>query len=294
MVHRVLPAPELLVQHDAFVGEGPVWDPRIGRLLWVDIPNDTVFVTDPADGSTVQRRLPMAVGVVLPRASGGYVAALQDGFYALPEEGDPELIAPVEASNPATRMNDGETDPQGRLWAGTMGWHAEPGLGSLYRLDPDGTVTRMVEGVSISNGLGWSPDGLTMYYVDTPTCRVDRFDFDPVSGDISDRREFVTIREGGGRPDGLTVDRDGAVWVATWPGYGVHRYLPDGTLDAIIPLPVSNVSSCEFGGPDLRDLYITTAWELLSEEEHAAQSLAGSLFRTRLEVPGRPRVPFAG
>ena len=124
----------------------------------------------------------------------------------------------------------------------------------------------MLEDVSISNGLGWSPDGLTMYYVDTPTCRVDRFDFDPVSGDISDRREFVTIREGGGRPDGLTVDSEGAVWVATWPGYGVHRYLPDGTLDAIIPLPVSNVSSCELGGPDLRDLYITTAWELLSEE----------------------------
>ena len=294
MAHRVLSAPELLVQHDAFVGEGPVWDSRIGRLLWVDIPNNAVFVTDPADGSTIQRRLPMAVGVVLPRASGGYVAALQDGFYALPEGGEPELIAPVEASNPATRMNDGETDPQGRFWAGTMGWHAEPGLGSLYRLDPDGTVRRMVEGVSISNGLGWSPDGTTMYYVDTPTYRVDRFDFDPVSGTISGRREFVTIREGGGRPDGLTVDSEGAVWVATWPGYGVHRYLPDGTLDAIIPLPVSNVSSCEFGGPDLRDLYITTAWELLSEEEHAAQPLAGSLFRTRVEVPGRPRVPFAG
>jgi sugar lactone lactonase YvrE len=291
---RMLPAPELLVQHDAFVGEGPVWDPRIGRLLWVDIPNATLFVTDPADGATNERRLSKAVGVVLPRASGGYVAALQDGFYALPDDGEPELIAPVEASDPTTRMNDGETDPQGRVWAGTMGWHAEPSRGALYRLDADGSVRRMLEGVSISNGLGWSPDGLTMYYVDTPTCRVDRFDFDPVSGDISNRREFVTIRRGGGRPDGLTVDSEGAVWVATWPGHGVHRYLPDATLDAIVPLPVSNVSSCEFGGHDLRDLYITTAWELLSEEEHAAQPLAGSLFRTRVDVPGRPRVPFAG
>lgn len=291
---RTLPGPELLVRHDAFVGEGPVWDPRIGRLVWVDIPNATVFVTDPADGATVERRMPSAVGVVLPRAAGGYVAALQDGFYLLPDEGEPELIAPVEAHDPGTRMNDGETDPQGRLWAGTMGWHAEPGRGSLYRLDADGTVRRMVEGVSISNGLGWSPDGRTMYYVDTPTLRIDRFDFDPRSGDIEDRREFVTIRHGGGRPDGLTVDSEGAVWVATWPGYAVHRYLPDGTLDAIVPLPVSNVSSCEFGGVDLRDLYITTAWELLSEEEHAAQPLAGSLFRTRVEVPGRPRVPFAG
>ena len=294
MAARVLAEPEILARRDAYIGEGPVWDPRTGRVLWVDIGNDLVFSTDPVDGSTTERRLPKSVGVVLPRASGGYVAALQDGFYALPVEGEPELIAPVETDDPRTRFNDGEIDPQGRFWAGTMGRHAEPGLGSLYRLDVDGTVTRMVEHVTISNGLGWSPDGGTMYYVDTPTLRIDCFDFDPGSGDISGRREFVTIREGGGRPDGLTVDAEGAVWVATWPGYGVHRYLPDGTLDAIIPLPVSNVSSCEIGGADLRDLFITTAWEHLSEEEHATQPLAGSLFRARVEVAGLPRVPFAG
>jgi sugar lactone lactonase YvrE len=294
MAPRTLPAARLLYEHDAFVGEGPVWDPRIGRLVWVDIPNNHVFTTDPATGETSCRELDRSVGVVLPRATGGYVAALQDGFYALPDGGAPELIAPVEADNPVTRFNDGEIDPQGRFWAGTMGWEAEPAAGSLYRLDPDGTVRRMLEGVSISNGLGWSPDGTTMYYVDTPTMRVDRFDFDPHSGDISGRREFVTIRHGGGRPDGLTVDSEGAVWVATWPGYGVHRYLPDGTLDAVIPVPVSNVSSIELGGPDLRDAFITTAWELLSEEEHTAQPLAGSLFHARVEVPGRPRVPFAG
>jgi sugar lactone lactonase YvrE len=291
---RRLPEAKLLVRSDAYVGEGPVWDPRIGRVLWVDIPHGRLFVTDPADGSTVERRLPLAVGVVLPRASGGYVAAMQDGFYALSEDGEPELIASVEANDPGTRFNDGEIDPRGRLWAGTMAWDAEPGRGSLYRLDPDGHVTRVLGEVSISNGLGWSPDGLTMYYVDTPTYRIDRFDVDPVSGEVGGRREFVTIREGGGRPDGLTVDRDGAVWVATWPGYGVHRYLPDGTLDAIVPLPVSNVSSCELGGPDMRDLFITTAWELLSDEEHAAQPLSGSLFHTRVEVPGLPRTPFAG
>jgi len=294
MAPRMLPAPEILVQHDAFVGEGPTWDPRIGRVVWVDIPNNHVFTTDPVDGLTTRRVLDKSVGVVLPRASGGYVAALQDGFYALPDEGEPELIAPVDAANPLTRLNDGEIDPGGRFWAGTMGWHAEDEAGALYRLDPDGTVTQMIDSITISNGLGWSPDGRTMYYVDTPTLRVDKLDFDPVSGDITNRREFVTIREGGGRPDGLTVDSEGAVWVATWPGYGVHRYLPDGTLDAIIPLPVSNVSSIELGGADLRDAFITTAWELLSEEEHAAQPLAGSLFHTRVEVPGQARVPFAG
>ena len=293
MTHRILPAPEILYQHDSFVGEGPVWDARIGAVVWVDIPNSTVFTTDAATGQTVLRELGRAVGVVLPRASGGYVAALQDGFYAL-GDGEPELIAPVEADNPITRMNDGEIDPQGRFWAGTMGWEAEPEAGALYRLDPDGTVSQMVDGVTISNGLGWSPDGTIMYYVDTPTMRVDMFDFDPTSGDITNRREFVTVRHGGGRPDGLTVDSEGAVWVATWPGYGVHRYLPDGTLDAVIPLPVSNVSSIELGGPDMRDAWITTAWELLSEEEHEAQPLAGSLFHTRVEVPGVPRIPFAG
>lgn len=294
MTHRTLTAPEVLYEHDAFVGEGPVWDARIGRVVWVDIPAGTVFTTDPVTGETTTRVLDRATGIVLPRASGGYVAALQDGFYALPETGEPELIAPVEAGHPATRMNDGEIDPQGRFWAGTMGWEAQPNAGALYRLDPGGTVTKMIDGITISNGLGWSPGGTIMYYVDTATMRVDMFDFDPVTGDIADRREFVTIRHGGGRPDGLTVDSEGAVWVATWPGYGVHRYLPDGTLDAVIPLPVSNVSSIELGGPDLRDAFITTAWELLSEEEHAAQPLAGSLFHTRVEVPGRPRVPFAG
>jgi sugar lactone lactonase YvrE len=294
MTARTLPAPTILHQHDALVGEGPVWDPRIGKLVWVDIGNGHVLTTDPADGTTVTRDLGTAVGVVLPRASGGYVAALQDGFYTLPDSGVAELIEPVEASNPSTRFNDGEIDPQGRFWAGTMGWQAEPGQGSLYRLDPNGTVTRMLEDVTISNGLGWSPDGTTMYYVDTPTLRVDMFDFDPATGDIENRREFTTIRVGGGRPDGLTVDSEGAVWVATWPGFGVHRYLPDGSLDAIIPLPVSNVSSIELGGRDLRDAFITTAWELLSEEQHAAQPLAGSLFHTRVDVPGQPRVPFAG
>jgi sugar lactone lactonase YvrE len=294
MTHRTLPAAELLYRHDAHVGEGPVWDARRGRLIWVDITNNHVFSTDPTSGATSCRELDRAVGIVLPRAAGGYVAALQDGFYVLPDEGGPELIAAVEAVDPVTRFNDGEIDPQGRFWAGTMGWGAEPMAGSLYRLDVGGAVTRVIEGVTISNGLGWSPDGTIMYYVDTPTLRVDMFDFDPVSGEIENRREFVTIRHGGGRPDGLTVDSEGAVWVATWPGYGVHRYLPDGSLDAVIPLPVSNVSSIELGGPDLRDAFITTAWELLSEEEHAAQPLAGSLFRTRVEVPGRARVSFAG
>ena len=201
MTHKTLPAPDVVGKHQALLGEGPVWDPRSERLLWVDIPDGRSLSTDPSTGVTVGRGLGKAVGVVLPRSSGGHVAALQDGFYTLADEGSPQLIAAVEADDPSTRFNDGEIDPHGRFWAGTMGWEAEPGHGSLYRLDPDGSVHTMLTDVTISNGLGWSPDGRTMYYVDTPTMRVDRFDYDPISGDIENRREFVTVRAGGGRPD---------------------------------------------------------------------------------------------
>ena len=293
MTHRTLPAPEILFQHDAHVGEGPVWDPRLGALVWVDIPNGHVFTTDPAGRDDAAR--PRSCRGRGPATGVGRLRGGPPGrLLRAAGRGRARAHRAVEAENPTTRMNDGEIDPAGRFWAGTMGWGAEPNAGALYRLDPDGTVRQMLDGVTISNGLGWSPDGTIMYYVDTPTMRVDMFDFDAASGDIGHRREFVTIRHGGGRPDGLTVDSDGAVWVATWPGYGVHRYLPDGTLDAVIPLPVSNVSSIELGGPDMRDAWITTAWELLSEEEHAAQPLSGSLFHTRVDVPGVPRVPFAG
>jgi sugar lactone lactonase YvrE len=294
MAVRTLPAPRLLVDAKAHLGEGPVWDERSGRLIWVDIRGRTLYSTDPADGSTRAMLLPSAVGVAVPRMSGGYVAALEDGFWAVSEAGEVELIAAVEADDPGTRFNDGACDPQGRMWAGTMAWDVREGAGSLYRLDPDGSVRRMLEGVSISNGLGWSPDGGTMYYVDTPTGRIDAFDFDGASGDIGGRRTFVEVTAGEGRPDGLCVDAEGAVWLATWPGWAVHRYLPSGELDAILPLPCSNVSSCAFGGPSLEGLFITTAREHLGEEERRAQPLAGGLFHARVGVAGLPRAAFAG
>jgi sugar lactone lactonase YvrE len=174
-----------------------------------------------------------------------------------------------------------------------MAWDARPEAGALYRLDPDLNLTRLIDETTISNGLGWSPDGGTMYYVDTPTRRIDAFDYDLASGAISNRRPFVEI-DGEGRGDGLCVDVEGAVWVALWPGWSVRRYLPDGTLDAIIPLPVAEVSSCVFGGPSLDTLYITSARSTLSDEERAAQPHAGSLFRASVGTRGVPRAPFAG
>jgi sugar lactone lactonase YvrE len=291
---RRLPDAEVLVDVSATLGEGPLWEARSGRLVWVDILGKRILSTDPATGATEQRGTPSAVGIAVLREQGGYVAALEDGFWSVTPDGRFERIAAVEADDPGTRFNDGACDPQGRLWAGTMAWDATPGQGSLYRLDTDGSVARMLTGVSISNGLGWSPDGSTMYYVDTPTGRIDAFAFDGSDGEISDRRPFVTFPEGIGQGDGLCVDEEGAVWVALWPGWSVRRYLPDGRLDAVLPLPVAQVSSCAFGGPGLDELFVTTARENLGLDERRAQPLAGSLFRAAPGVRGLPRAAYGG
>jgi sugar lactone lactonase YvrE len=184
-------------------------------------------------------------------------------------------------------MNDGKCDSTGRFWAGTMALDVRPGAGSLYRLGPKRDVERMVTGVTISNGLGWSLDDRLMYYIDTPHRRVDVFDFDSPAGAIANRRPFVTI-EGPGWPDGMAVDAEGGLWIAIWGGGKVLHYLSDGTLAGGVEVPVSQVSSCGFGGPELRDLYITTAWQNLSPERRAAEPLAGGLFRHRPGVAGQP------
>jgi sugar lactone lactonase YvrE len=182
-------------------------------------------------------------------------------------------------------MNDGRCDAAGRFWAGTMATDGRRGAGALYRLEQGRAVERMVEGVSISNGIDWSLDGRLMYYIDTPEDRVDVFDFDPDTGSIANRRLFAKI-EGGGHPDGMTVDAEGGLWVALWGGSRVAHLLPDGTPDGGVELPVAQVSSCCFGGSDLRDLYITTAWEHLAAERREPH--AGSLFRARPGVAGQP------
>jgi sugar lactone lactonase YvrE len=290
---RTLPAAALFVDAQARLGEGPVWDERSGRLMWVDIEGPALHFTDPATGTTTTQPMPMPIGIAVPRRSGGFMAALEDGFHAIDTEGRTQRIAAVDMDGGRLRFNDGACDPAGRFLAGTMAYDFRPGAGALYRLDPDLRLTRLLEDVTISNGLGWSPDGGTMYYVDTPSRRIDAFDYDVATGAISRRRSFVEI-EGNGRPDGLCVDVEGAVWVALWPGWSVRRYLRDGTLDAIVPVPVAEVSSCVFGGPSLDALFITTAWSTLSAGERRAQPHAGSLFRTSVGVRGVPRAAFAG
>jgi sugar lactone lactonase YvrE len=196
---------------------------------------------------------------------------------------------------PAVRGNDAAVDPWGHLWAGTMRYDEAPGGGRLRRVTPDGSHSVVVPDAAVSNGLGWSPDARTMYYIDSPTRRVDRFDVDPTDGSVRDRRPFVTLPDDTpGFPDGMTVDADGCVWVALWDGWAVHRYTPDGRLDRVVEMPVARATACAFGGLQQRDLYITTARAGLSEAQLTDQPLAGSLLVVEDAGQGAPAWAFAG
>jgi sugar lactone lactonase YvrE len=284
---------ELVLDAGADVGEGPVWDAATGGLIWVDITSSVVHVWYP-DGRWRSWQVPEHVGAAVPRAAGGMMLAVRSGFASLADDGSVRVVAMVEADDAGTRMNDGKCDPQGRFWAGTMAYAETPGAGSLYRLDPDGAVHQVLTGLTISNGLGWSPDGTVMYYIDTASGGVDTFRFDAAAGAITGRRRLITVDPADGSPDGMTVDDEGCLWVALWGGGAVRRYRPDGTLDAVVPLPASQVTSCAFGGQDGGDLYITTAACGLSPRQRDAQSHAGGLFRCRPGVTGPPTTPFAG
>lgn len=264
-------------------------------MLFVDIMRGHVHEFDPSTGRDRVVEVGQPIGAVTPTTRGDWVVAARDGFFRVdPATGRTTLIAHVERDDAATRMNDGYVDRRGRFWAGTMGMGGVRERGALYRLDPDGTVSKHLTGVTISNGIDWSLDGRVMYHTDTGAGRVDAFDFDEARGTISNRRAFVSLPDDEGSPDGLVVDREGGVWIAIWEGGAVRRYWPDGTLDRIVPLPVTLVTKCAFGGPELKDLYVTTAWIDLDPAQRAQQATAGGLFRIRSGVAGRAAAPFAG
>ena len=278
--------------------EGPIWDARRQCLYFVDIMAGRVHCFDPASktrrthdlGETIG-----SVGAVALSERDELILAARDGFVRLDASaGVRSTIAAVEADRPRNRMNDGTCDAAGRFWAGTMSLDETPGAGALYCLDPTGDVRVMVVGATISNGIDWSDDARTMYYVDSPTRQIDVFDFDLAAGTISNRRPFVRIPDEHGIPDGLTLDAEGYVWVALWRGSAVHRYAPNGTLAAVVRVPTSCPTACAFGGPDLRDLFITTAAIELTDRERAEQPLAGGLFVCRPGAAGRAPNRFAG
>lgn len=278
--------PEVAVRERAQLGEGPTWDPATGRLIWVDILSSRIHTYDPESGRRTVMATGQHVGAAKPRAGGGLVVNLREGIGRYDADGAFSWLFhdPVAGR----RGNDAAVAPDGALWAGTMrDDEAEIG-GGLYRVAPDGTVTDTVGAVACSNGTGWSPDGRLMYYIDTPTLRIDVFDVDGER--VRDRRPFATIEPGAGAPDGLTVDAEGCVWVALWNGSALRRYAPDGRLDRIIGLPVRRPTACAFGGRDLRDLYITSA----RTGGGAPHPLAGSLLVLPDAGLGMPGTPFAG
>jgi sugar lactone lactonase YvrE len=277
---------EVAVQADAELGEGPTWDPDSGRLIWIDILRSRIHTYDPGSGRRTVRTTHQHIGAVKPRAGGGLVLNLRDGVGLLDPDDSFRWLhhEPV----PGRRANDAAVAPDGSLWAGTMRYDEAPGGGTLSRLTGDGSVEVVLDDVTVSNGTGWSPDGRLMYYVDTPTRRIDVFDHE--DGRVLNRRPLVELEDGAGFPDGLTVDADGCVWVALWEGAAVRRYTPDGELDRVIPLPVPRVTACAFAGPGLTDLYITTARVGLA----SPPPLAGSLFVVPGAGKGLAQPPFQG
>jgi sugar lactone lactonase YvrE len=274
----------------AVLGEGPYWRPEDDALLWVDVVRGHLHMTRVQVGETITIELDV-VSAAFPAVGGGLVTA---GGHRLmlratrPGEGwAGRIIAEAPASD-GVRFNDASVDPAGRVWVGSMDIKEKEPLGTLYRLDSGGTLTPVVKGATVSNGIGWSPDGTRMYYNDSPMRRIDMFDYDQATGEAYQGRMFADLSGADGFPDGLTVDADGYVWVAMFAGGALRRFTPAGHQDAVIPLPVSQPTSCAFGGPGMADLFVTTAYRDLSEAQRAAEPLAGRLLRLRPGPVGLP------
>lgn len=280
----------------AYHGEGPVWSEQWGGLKYVDmLAGDVLSLA--ADGSVSRVHVGPVAAALRPRVGGGAVIGTQRAF-ALARRND---LTDVEAlpevwSDTGIRFNDGGCDPEGRFWCGTMAYDESPGAGSMYRLTPgEGgsapRVEKMWGDVTISNGFAFSRDGSLAYYNDTPTHEVQVFDHDPEHG-LTGRRTLVHIDDPDiAGPDGLCVDGEDHVWVALYGGSVVHRYSPEGRLDGVVELPVSQVTACTFGGPALDELFITSSQENLPKGK---EPLAGSLFRVKPGVVGQPTLPYAG
>jgi sugar lactone lactonase YvrE len=242
-----------------------------------------------ADGAVERRHIGSVAAALRPRRGGGAVIGVERGFVLLEPDGTLKALDELW-TDPGVRMNEGGCDPDGRFYCGSMAYDRTRGAGALYRLDPDGSIHVVFAHVTISNGLEWSPDGSRVYYNDTETYRVDVFDYDRDEG-LSNRRAFVHVPRSDGRPDGLTVDVEGGVWVALNQSGTVRRFTPAGALDAIVEVPPRQVTACTFGGERLDQLFITTSRENLPPGE---DPLAGSLFRAEVGVRGRPVREFAG
>ncbi|MER5263569.1 SMP-30/gluconolactonase/LRE family protein [Actinosynnema sp. NPDC002837] len=278
---------DVAVRAEAELGEAPTWDHASGTLLWVDVLGSEVHRYNPSRDDDAVLEVPQHVGAAKPRTRGGLVLNLRDGVALIDRDGVKTWL--VYWARDGVRGNDAAIDPAGRLWAGTMRYDEDPG-GWLARVEPSGDAKVVLDKVSVSNGIGWSPDAALMYYIDSAERRIDVLDYDRETGEATNRRPLVDVPRG--LPDGLTVDASGAIWVALWGGAALHRYTPDGVLDREVELPVGQPTACAFGGADFTDLYVTTARVGLSGD--ALSELAGSVLVLPGVGEGLPSTAFAG
>lgn len=287
---------ELLLDAKAALGEGPSWDERNGLLYWVDINGNALHTYEVSTKKTSVIPVGQKIGAVVPRRSGGVLMVLEDGFYAYDFSGQgPVFLGNPAGRKPNTRFNDGKCDVAGRFWAGTMSLNGTANQGALYCLEPDLTIRTIFENVTCSNGLAWSPDNRTMYYIDSPTKKVMAYDYNVQTGEMSNPSVAVEVAEEGAVPDGMTCDEEGMIWVALWGGYGIRRWNPyTGELLLKVDVPAEQSSSCVFAGPELDELYITSARVGISEEKLAQHPLSGGLFLYKSGVKGQPTYAFGG
>jgi sugar lactone lactonase YvrE len=270
------------------LGEGPIWDDRRQRLWIVDIEMCQVHELNPTNGATRTWQLEQPAGAVALTDGDELLLAVRDGFAGfVPDTGVATLLVPVQHASREDRLNDGACDRLGRFWAGSISAKRAP-VARLFRLDHDLQASSHVEGVTVSNGIGWSLDDRWMYYVDTPTRRIDKFEYDLKTGTLGCRSVHCDLQTQAGKPDGLVVDAQGVIWVAMWGGGAVLQVAPDGRLCGRLEVPVPHPTKVGFGGPDLRDLFITTAAFPLSPLERVRYPDAGAVFTCRPDAKGQP------
>ncbi len=262
------------------LGEGAFWNHRTQEFWWVDIEGKKLHIYNPGNKTNRSHDMPSRIGTVVPQTDSTAVVALEDGVYIKNLlSGALDRISDAEGDNPANRFNDGKCDPNGNLWVGSMRMDQTIPGATLYKVAPSGETTRMLDSITISNGIVWTKDSRTMYYIDTPTGTIRGFDFDPKTNEISNERVAVEVSESLGFPDGMAIDAEDKLWVGLWNGNSVVRFDPiTGELMKTIEVPAHNVTACAFGGPNLDILYITTASLDMTDEEKEKYPLAGSIF----------------
>ena len=286
--------PKVILDVKARLGEGAIWHPVDKKLYWVDIEGRFIHVYDPISKSDIKYDTLERIGTVVPVKSGGVLLALENGIFHLDlESGQRKFIIDPEKDLPNNRFNDGKCDPLGNFWVGSMPLDEKEAVGSVYKISTDFSVQKMITGVTVSNGICWSLDCQTMYYIDSPTRKIVAYNFSENDASISNPKVVITVEEHLGFPDGMTIDSNGMLWVALWGGAAIGCWNPQtGELIESIQLPALNITSCAFGGENLNQLFITSARQGMSSEQLEKYPNSGDVFMMEMDVKGVPACLF--